>query len=260
MTALALVSYDCLIAIFLEDLLEKDRAWIIAHPEHELSSSQIQQIESRVKRRAQHEPLAYIRGKSEFYGRQFLVNSHTLEPRPETETLIELLKEVVTPRNNLQGVDLGAGSGCIAITLSLELPQIKVLATDVDVKCITVASSNQEILKSSVKFYRGNLLEPVASQLNEGYIVVANLPYVPSSHTINRAAMFEPKHSIFGGEDGLDLYREMFAQITEMEAKPKLIFTEALPFQHPALEKLATEAGFALIKLDDFIQVFEFSA
>lgn len=244
--------------ILLEDILTKDRAWIIAHPEYQLTSVQQKKLESNINRRAQHEPLAYIRGKSEFYGKQFLVNKHTLEPRPETETLIDLFKGIVTPNDKVQVVDVGTGSGCIAITLSLDLPHLKVLATDIDAECISVALSNQEILKSSVSFYQGNLLESVASQLSEDYIVVANLPYVPSSHTINRAAMFEPAHAIFGGEDGLDLYREMFEQVSSYQLKPSLIFTESLPFQHQSLNKLAVESDFSLVKTEDFIQVFEY--
>ena len=77
--------------ILLEDILHKDRAWILAHPEHEISTNQFRKLDRRLERRQKHVPLAYIRGFTEFYGRQFKVNRHVLEPRPESETMIELL-------------------------------------------------------------------------------------------------------------------------------------------------------------------------
>ena len=247
--------------VLLEDATNHDRAWLLAHPDFELTSSQANELASSITRRAQHEPLAYIRGKSEFYGREFAVNAHTLEPRPETETMLELLFEQVKSKKiELENiVDVGTGSGCIAITAKLELPKIEVFATDIDAKCIQAAKKNAASLEAGVSFHEGNLLEslpPAVYRPSSTLAILANLPYVPAKYELNAAAKFEPKHAIFGGNDGLDLYRELFAQIDNAPHKPRLIMTESLPPQHTELAAIASRSGYQLAQTDDFIQVF----
>ncbi len=244
---------DCL--VLLEDSIGKDRAWLLAHPEFELSLTQAKKLDSLVKRRANHEPLAYIRGKSEFYGREFMVNSHTLEPRPETETMIDLLKSF-----NCSGpiVDVGTGSGCLAITAKLQFPDATVYGTDIDAKCVETAQQNAKRHSVKVQFFVCDLLEAVLlTPYHLPAIVIANLPYVPDSHTINPAAMFEPRHAIFGGVDGLDYYRRLFVQIDKQASRPTYIFTESLPFQHKSLGEIAGQHGFRQVKAQDLIQVFK---
>lgn len=249
---------DCL--ILLEDAMGKDRSYLLAHPEVEINGQIQAHLNLQVDRRENHEPLAYIRGKSEFYGREFLVNEHTLEPRPETETMIQLLKELMRKeRNEMKETtvaDIGTGSGCIGITVKLEIPDTQVVATDISKECIKIAEQNAQKLGADVKFFQGDLLQPLqSSEFNlQSSILLANLPYVPDSHTINQAAMQEPKIAIFGGSDGLNLYRRMFEQTKKLQ--PQFIFTESLPFQHAALAKIAKKAGYHLEKTDDFIQVF----
>lgn len=263
--------------ILLEDATGKDRAWLLAHPEYKLTSAQCSILNDQIERRAKHEPLAYIRGKSEFYGREFIVNEHTLEPRPETETMLDLLKQL-TERSDLSVlkktstskiksltkpkgptfrlVDIGTGCGAIAIMTKLLFPEAKVFATDIDKKCIQIAKANAEKHNVSIDFRQGNLIEPLSNVDVTGSILLCNLPYVPDSHTINQAAMFEPKHAIFGGEDGLDLYREMFNQIDSLKNKPKYVITESLPFQHSDLAKIAEVSRYKQTNQQDFIQVF----
>ncbi len=248
---------DCL--VLLEDVTGKERSWLLAHPEDELESCQIKELKSMLRRRVSHEPLAYIRGKSEFYGREFAVSAHTLEPRPETETMIELLLNLVESRKlKVESlVDVGTGSGCIAITTALELPGTKVYATDIDEKCLKTARQNAQNLGADVTFLQGNLLQPLPpSNSHLPTIILANLPYVPDGHTINLPAQHEPKHAIFGGADGLDLYRDMFEQLEEVSGAT-YILTESLPFQHAALTEIATSAGYSLVTTSDFIQIFE---
>lgn len=206
--------------------------------------------------------MAYIRGKSEFYGREFIVNKHTLEPRPETETMIELIKEVVAEHKSpsLKLIDIGTGSGCIAITSKLEFPSVHVIATDIDKKCIETAQKNAKKLNAEIQFLAGNLMEPLSNikpPLSD-VIITANLPYVPDKYKLNEAAKYEPKHAIFGGKDGLDLYRQLFSQLSAHSSplKAKYILTESLPFQHVELVKIAEAAGYKLVKTDDFIQLY----
>lgn len=264
---------DCL--VLLEDATGKDRAWLLAHPEATVQGSTLYSFTKLVERRAGHEPLAYLRGVSEFYGREFSVNAHTLEPRPETETMIELLIKLIANQNKQKTrskqhtasvdndtiLDIGTGSGCIAITAQLELPGATVLATDIDTTCIKTAQTNATQLRANVTFYTGNLLEPVLPALNnvktKRTIVLANLPYVPENHTINQAAMHEPKHAIFGGPDGLDYYRQLFTQIGQLASLPEYIFTESLPFQHESLRAIAKPYGYTEQSVQDFIQVFQ---
>src|SRR5690606_30273863 len=129
---------DCL--ILLGDALGKDRAWLLANGDEVLSVKTQSQLKNAVNRRASHEPIAYIRGKSEFFGREFTVTPATLQPRPETETMIELLSKLITPhfKNykarpcNMRIVDVGTGSGCLAVTVKLEWPEAIVHAIDIN--------------------------------------------------------------------------------------------------------------------------------
>lgn len=256
--------------ILLEDILGKDRSWLLAHPDHIVRGSTSHKLQEQIERRARHEPLAYIRGKSEFYGREFLVTPDTLEPRPETETMVDLLKYIVRgpSSHNSRGslmlaedgpltmVDVGTGSGCIAITAKLEFPELKVFATEINTSALKIAQKNTKKLGADVTFHQGNLLEPIKPAADGSWILLANLPYVPDSHTINEAAMFEPKVAIFGGADGLDLYRQLFEQIKDLTDVPAHILTESLPFQHKELIQIAKYAGYKLELSEDFIQLF----
>ncbi len=272
---IATAHLDCL--VLLEDATGKDRAWLLAHPEFDVKGSTFHKLGRQVERRIRHEPLAYIRGKSEFYGREFKVSKDTLQPRPETETMTDLLKELIQnshksslleawPLTALTGgggvnwrvVDVGTGSGCLGITAKLEIPDAEVMATDIDPKCLEVARQNAENYKVSIGFYEGNLLEPMLSTFDFRLsTILANLPYIPNNYTINKAAMFEPSLAIFGGFDGLDLYRRLFSQIAELETEPIYIFTESLPTQHETLAKFAKDFGYAQILDVDFIQSFK---
>jgi release factor glutamine methyltransferase len=257
--------------ILLEDATGKDRAWLLAHPEFSVHGSTLYNLDEQIARRTGHEPLAYIRGKSEFYGRTFQVNQHTLQPRPETEHMIDMLKQVVvsqkattrdwrqeTEDNSLMVIDIGTGSGCIAITSKLEFPDLQVMATDISKECLKVARKNARIFDADIQFYEGNLLSAIpTANCQLPTTILANLPYVPDHFTINEAAMHEPATAIFGGKDGLDLYRDLFSQISNSPQNIVSIITESLPPQHEALADIAREYGYILKKTSDFIQLFE---
>jgi release factor glutamine methyltransferase len=245
---------DCL--ILLEDQTKKDRSWLLAHPELDLQIEVVQNLNKKVTRRARHEPLAYIRNNTEFYGREFYIDHRVLEPRPESETMIDILKTLrLPPAESI--IDIGTGSGALAITARLELPEAKVLAIDIDTACLQVASKNAQALGANIHFLQGNLLEPLDtdSQL-QAATLLCNLPYVPETFQINEAAMHEPRVAIFGGPDGLDIYRALFGQISNLKCTPRYILTESLPPQHEALAKIASDSGFRLQKTDDFVQLF----
>ena len=250
--------------ILLEDSTHKNRSWLLAHQQDNLekvidargpsSSKGLNELNQALQRRANHEPLSYIRGKSAFYGREFIVTKDTLQPRPETETMVELALQEVTDQDHL--VDVGTGSGAIAITMKLERPNLAVTATDISKNCVITANKNAKHLHTNITVKLGNLLTPLTNN-ETPTVIMANLPYVPDDFTINQAAMFEPKIAIFGGKDGLDYYRQLFEQINTLSSKPQLVFIESLPPQHDDLSKIALSHGYTLSNTVDFIQQFE---
>jgi release factor glutamine methyltransferase len=249
------------VLVLLEDTLGKNRAQLLAHPELELAQTQVDQLQKLLDQRAQHVPLAYVRGKTEFYGREFLINRAVLEPRPESEAMIVLLKKLTArplknkAGHNLSIADVGTGSGALGITAALELPGSQVTLVDIDKAAIKVAEQNCERFELELPCVVDNLLAHADKRGVKLDIVLANLPYVPDDYQINTAAMHEPRVAIFGGPDGLELYRQLFEQLEELE--PHYVLTESLPFQHEALAETAKRHGFAQAQEEDFIQVFE---
>lgn len=243
--------------VLLEDCLGANRARLLAHPEAAITKGQLLRLNQQLARRELHEPLAYIRGKTEFYGRDFVVSPAVLEPRPESETMIEQL--LTLPRSHLTSVvDVGTGSGALAVTAALELGTVDVMATDIDPDCLEVARQNCKKHAAAVDFRQTNLIDGLQSP--SGTVLLANLPYVPDSYQINQAALQEPHLAIFGGSDGLDLFRELFTQTKAQNTQPTWIITESLPFQHQSLAQIAAEHGYQQIAEEDFIQTFSLPA
>jgi release factor glutamine methyltransferase len=244
---------DCL--VLLEDMTKVERSSLLAHPEKTLSEAEIKRLNDQITRRMAQEPLAYIRGRTEFYGRSFKIDHRVLEPRPESETMIDLLKRLPGLDQSVIA-DIGTGSGALAITAKLEVPYARVMAIDNDPKCLTVAKINAKNLGTTISFYKGDLIKPLAKLNAERLILLCNLPYVPDNFQINPAAMREPRQAIFGGPDGLDVYRKLFDQLSKMSNKSITVLTEALPPQHQALSSTAYNHGFNLQTSQDFIQQY----
>ncbi len=255
--------------LLLAHALGKPREYLFAHPEAILKSplrkgTAFTVLNGWLERRMTREPVAYIVGEKEFYGRMFRVDKNVLVPRPETEEMIYLLKQIVEYEignkkyGELQIIDIGTGSGCLAIITKLELPETTVIAVDTSKDALEVAQENARKHKANVTFLHGSLLEPLlhSSFFILHSILLANLPYVPLDYPINEDARHEPDEALLGGVDGLDLYRELFAQASHLPQKPTLVFTEALPTQHAALTGIAEIHGYRLDRASGFIQVF----
>lgn len=241
------------VLVLLEDVLELGRAHLLAHPELSIPPPQIAKLNTFIVQREQHIPLAYIRGRVAFFGRDFIVNKHVLVPRPETEAMIEILKSIaLPPRPRI--ADIGTGSGCIGITAALELPGSEVYLYDIDRPAMDVARANVVALHARVHIARMDLLSATDKQFD---IICANLPYVPDAYPINEAARHEPKLALFAGSDGLDLYRTFWSQIQALLQAPRFVLTESLPEQHEALAGLAKEAGYTPASTSGLIQLFE---
>lgn len=239
--------------ILLADLFAKDRAWIFAHGDCLLSSQQLSSIDAQLSRRTTHEPLAYIRGHQEFYGRTFFVDKAVLIPRPESEAIIDLFKTVHLGAEPIIA-DVGCGSGALGITAWLEHPTSKIHFMDIDPAVFVVTKQNTRHHRvRHCHYYAGNLLE--ASQ--DTYdVLLCNLPYVPTSHDVNRAAQHEPTIALFSGADGLDHYRLLFRQLSSGSYGKPTVITESFPFQHKALQDIARTCGWEEAVKDGFAQLF----
>lgn len=250
--------------VLLEDITGKDRAWLLAHPEHDIAPAERSKLTKLLSRRARHNPLAYVRGQTEFYGRIFVITPAVLEPRPESETMIELLGQLTASgalkpskaHNKLKIADVGAGSGALGITAQLEFPKEQKVAVDlleIDKKALQVAKINVEKHTTNIRVIESDLLNASEQDYD---VLLCNLPYVPDNYQINDAASQEPRIAIFGGSDGLDIYRQLFDQVRKLPKRPLYILTESLPPQHEVLAAIAGQAGYALERSEDFIQVF----
>ncbi len=238
--------------VLLEDVLEKDRAWILAHDDNKIKDADLKSVNLLISRRVKREPLAYIRGKSEFYGRTFEVTSEVLIPRPETESLIELVLEA-TKVKKAKVADIGCGSGIIGITLKLERPDWQLDLIDIDKKALELAKKNCFNHKVEVTLIEDDLLTKPSTHYD---IIVANLPYVPDSLVTSPEISAEPEIALFAGEDGLDVYRKFWDQISKLDKKPKIIALESLESQHMIMAGLAMKAGYTVTKTSNLAQLY----
>jgi release factor glutamine methyltransferase len=238
--------------VLLEDTLHKDRTWVLAHSDYEIPKDRMDAVNILIDRRVAREPLAYIRKKAWFYGRFFYVDENVLVPRPETETIIDLVK-LLKPDSVLE---IGTGSGCIAITLALEIPRAEITATDVSNDALEICRKNAYAheVKITIKnaYLLDSLLEKSAPEL-----LVANLPYVPDDLITSPEIEAEPKLALFAGPNGMDLYESMWAQISTSMHKPSYIITESMETQHSHMNTLAARSGYRLLKSAGLIQKFK---
>jgi release factor glutamine methyltransferase len=245
--------------VLIEDVLGKDRSWLLAHPTDSISKKDLNMLNKFIVQRSNHYPVAYITHKAYFYNNQFYVDNHVLVPRPESEAIIDVLKTL--PSSNLATIiDIGTGSGVIAITAKLLYPKSTVFALDIDTQCLKVARKNALSTKTDITFLQSDLLESLPANLAYSSIVLANLPYVPDGFAVNRSARLEPKLAIFGGSKGLDVYSRLFQQIVALTTKPAHVITESFPVQHPQLQSIAWQAGYSCQATNDFIQLFSLPA
>ena len=240
------------VLVLLEDVIGLGRAHLLAHLELVIDDEQLTVLNNCITQREDHVPLAYIRGRSSFFGREFMVNEHVLVPRPETESMIEILKNLPLEAGT-KIVDVGCGSGCIGLTAALELPNTDVFLYDIDDNALEVATRNALALVARGHLSHHDLFDTGADQFD---VVLANLPYVPDNYPINDAAKHEPGLALFAGQDGLDLYRRMWEQLHLTEKRPRYVLTEALPEQHQSVAELAKTAGYNLVQTDGLIQLF----
>jgi len=227
--------------LLLAHVTDRSREWILAHGDESLSRTQAARFSTLCSERAQGVPIAYLLGTAWFCGREFVVDRRVLIPRPETEHLVEEAVAYLKTREHPTALDVGAGSGAIACTIAAEVPHVHVDATDVSVEALEVATENARRLDVThhVNFYYGNLTEPVRRKHYDS--VVANLPYVPSDDIapVPDPVSFEPRSALDGGDDGLDLYRQLLPMLPPLLKPGALVLLEAAP---PLMHALLTTA------------------
>jgi len=196
----------------LRRVLDRDRAYLYAHPEDALTPQQQARLDAWTARHAAGEPLQYITGVQEFYGREFRVTPAVLIPRPETELAVEAALERLPREGPSRVVDVGAGSGCIAITLALERPGAAVTAVDISEAALAVARANAARLGAAVSFVRGDLLAP----LDGGWdLIISNPPYVAEAELAALAPGVrdhEPRAALVAGPLGTEIYARLIPQ------------------------------------------------
>lgn len=213
--------------ILLQYYLNMNRSQLLARLHDELSVDVLGLFEQAVKQHGAGKPVQYIIGKEEFYGRIFFVNEEVLIPRPETEELIyHTLRRIGTifPAGQaLDMVDVGTGSGAIAITMKLEEPGLQVTATDIALESLQVAKQNAEMLGADVTFVQGDLLQPFIAGNRRFDILLSNPPYIPDEDIVDMSCVVtehEPHRALFAGPDGLDFYRRFMEELPQVMRTP----------------------------------------
>ncbi len=207
--------------VLLAHALNRDRAWLYAHPEQILSSHQLSAYQSLVSCRARREPVAYLIGHKEFFGLEFSVTPDVLIPRPETERLVELALEWMATTSSPPIIaDVGTGSGAIAVTLAVYLPQAQVIATDTSATALVIAQRNaaRHGVADRVRYVQGDLLAPLAGGWRYSYFIAANPPYLSQAELAAappEVARWEPRAALDGGPDGLSVIRRLLAMAAD---------------------------------------------
>ena len=230
--------------VLLAHVLGVPKEALVAHPEVELSAEERRRLDALVAERERGVPVAYLRGTKEFYGLRFAVDARVLVPRPETETLVDAVREHAAGRR-LTVVDVGTGSGAIAIALAASEPQLRVIATDVSGDALAVARANARAHRVEVDLRQGDLLAPVTERVD---VVVANLPYLRDEDLAQLAGertslAFEPRVATVAGPDGLSLLRRAAADLPRVLAPDGAAFFECDPPQSGPIATLLAPLG-----------------
>jgi len=241
----ARIEVQCL----LQAVLQVNRAWLLSHPEQSLDVSQHARYMALLGRRLAGEPIAYLLGEREFYGLTFKVSPATLIPRPDTELLVELALQRIPQQGTCRVLDLGTGSGAIALSISRARPNAQVVAVDASAAALEVAQFNaQQLNLGNVRLLHGNWFSELQGERFD--IIVSNPPYIAASdvHLAQGDVRFEPRDALISGTDGLDDIRLICTQ-ARVHLRPK----GWLIFEHG--HDQAAQAR-ALLQQADFAEVF----
>lgn len=228
--------------LLLGHLIGKSAAWLEAHRDDGLDAAA--DYAALVGRRAAGEPIAYLLGVREFYGRDFTVSPDVLIPRPETELLVDIVRTKVSPGETARILDLGAGSGCLAVTLAQELPRTQVMAVDISPAALAVARENATRLGAAVNFVESDWFAALVPQRFD--LIVANPPYVAAGdpHLREGDLRFEPADALTDHADGLSALRRIVTEAPAWLVPGGWLFLEHGYDQASAVREVLVAAGF----------------
>ena len=243
--------------ILARHVLECDRATLLTRARDPIPSAFHRLYQTLIARRAAREPIAYIVGHREFWGLEFDVTPAVLIPRPETELIVEEAISVIPIREAARRIiDVGTGSGCLAVALAVEFPPATVVAIDLSEEALAVAARNAERhnLIGRIDFVRTDLLQGVTGPAD---LIVSNPPYVPDRDAPigqPEVARYEPPSALYGGKDGLDLIRRLLADARPILAAGGWFIMEFGFGQEPGVEEAAHELGWTIERMRGDLQ------
>lgn len=231
---------------FLVELSQKERYNLYLHYEEEMPKELEENFRKGMKRILNQEPMAHVLGYSWFYGYKMKVSNQVLIPREETEELcakiLSRIDYIFKDEESLMGVDVGSGSGAIAITLDKEEPRLHMVATDISNEALQVAKENAKENEASITFLEGDMLKPLMEKKLVFDVLVCNPPYIPEEEVMEKSVVdFEPHVALFGGEDGLKFYRAVFEDCKNVLKDKSFMAFEMGWNQKEALSKLVEE-------------------
>ena len=233
--------------ILIAHALGVNRAWLIGHDRDRLTPAQTGSIETLLERRLAGVPVAYLLGEREFYGRPFKVTPDVLIPRPETELLVELALARVPMDTPLNLLDIGVGSGAVALSLALERPCCRVTGVEISTAALQVARANAAALQAPVELLAGDGYTALGGR--RFHLIASNPPYIAAAdpHLAHGDLRFEPREALASGGDGLDLIRRLVAGApAHLEAGGWLLLEHGWD-QSAAVRALLTGAGFIAV-------------
>lgn len=241
--------------LLLAYILDKDRAWLLVHDSDELTTFQVADFEALISRRSENIPVVHLTGKREFYGLDMAITPDVLTPRVETEQMVEWAIKYAPKDSKL--IDIGTGSGAIAIAIAAHRPDLTITATDISERELSVARQNAKTHHAPIELVESDLWESVDGKFDT---IVTNLPYLADDADLMAEVKKEPAVALFGGPDGLNLYRRFLMGIPKHLTPGGHLFTECDPWQHEAL--IAEAAKFSLTPIEQgyFILGFRLTA
>lgn len=234
--------------LLLAHVVQHPAAWLLAHNEQTLPAAALDTFQMLVRQRAAGEPVAYLLGQREFYGREFSVSPAVLIPRPETELLVEIALEKIGAGTTADILDLGTGSGCIALTLALERPQARATAVDASPAALAVAQENAQRLGAGVRFLLSDWFAALKSERFD--LIVGNPPYIAAKdpHLGQGDLRHEPSTALASGEDGLEALSKIIAAAPAHLVPGGSLWLEHGYDQATAIRALLAAAGFTAIE------------
>lgn len=225
--------------LLLLHILQHDRAWLLTHPEAEITPEQLARFQAALDRRASHEPIQYITGRQEFFGLTLRVTPDVLIPRPETEHLVEAALDRIPANSPARILDVGTGSGAIALAIAAHRPHAAVTAVDTSPAALAIARENASALHLAdrIRFVESDLLSAIPSESFD--LILSNPPYVPANEPLEPQVLhFEPHQALFAGKSGLDIYRRLIPQAQKSLAPNGWLLMEIGHGQQESLAQL----------------------